>query len=207
MPPLSIMIKPASSLCNMRCRYCFYHDVAGQRDIQFFGVMNEETAENLITKALQFANGESVAFAFQGGEPLIAGLDYFRNFVSLVKKHNHLSSQIYFSLQTNGTLVTAEWAEFFKENGFLIGLSLDGDFQTIVSVWTIRGRILFIKFWARHSFFRIRALNSTSLPCSRETVPTTLMRFTDFSAQKASGICSLFLAFARLVTRAKVNFI
>ena len=81
MPPLSIMIKPASSLCNMRCRYCFYHDVVEQRDVQSFGIMNETTAENLISKALRFANGESVAFAFQGGEPLIAGLDYFKNFV------------------------------------------------------------------------------------------------------------------------------
>ena len=129
MPPLSIMIKPASSLCNMRCRYCFYHDVTEHRDVQSFGIMSDETAENLITKALTFANGESVAFAFQGGEPLIAGLDYFKSFVKTVKEKNVLSSPVYFSLQTNGTLVTEEWAEFFKENGFLIGLSLDGDFE------------------------------------------------------------------------------
>ena len=129
MPPLSIMIKPASSLCNMRCRYCFYHDVSQQRDVKNFGIMSEETAENLISKALKFANGDSVAFAFQGGEPLIAGLDYFKKFTALVKKHNHLSSKVFFSLQTNGTLVTKEWAEFFKENQFLIGLSLDGDFE------------------------------------------------------------------------------
>ena len=100
MPPLSIMIKPASSLCNMRCRYCFYHDVVEQRDVQSFGIMNETTAENLISKALRFANGESVAFAFQGGEPLIAGLDYFRYFVSAVQRYNVRSSPIYFSLQT-----------------------------------------------------------------------------------------------------------
>ncbi len=129
MPPLSIMIKPASSLCNMRCRYCFYHDVTQHRDITSFGVMSEETAVNLIRKALHFANGESVAFAFQGGEPLVAGLDFFKSFVSLVRDCNTLGSQIYFSLQTNGTLVTEEWAEFFKENSFLIGLSLDGDFE------------------------------------------------------------------------------
>ena len=129
MPPLSIMIKPASSLCNMRCRYCFYHDVTEHRDVQSFGIMSDETADNLITKALTFANGESVAFAFQGGEPLIAGLDYFKSFVKTVKEKNVLSSPVYFSLQTNGTLVTDEWAEFFKENGFLIGLSLDGDFD------------------------------------------------------------------------------
>ena len=86
MPPLSIMIKPASSLCNMRCEYCFYHDVSDIRDVKSFGVMSAETAENLIKKALSFADGESVAFAFQGGEPLIAGVDYFKNFISLVNK-------------------------------------------------------------------------------------------------------------------------
>ena len=106
MPPLSIMIKPASSLCNMRCRYCFYHNVTELREVSSFGIMTEETADNLIEKALTFANGESVAFAFQGGEPLMAGLPYFQHFVKKVKASNKLNSQIYFSTQTNGTLVT-----------------------------------------------------------------------------------------------------
>lgn len=129
MPPLSIMIKPASSLCNMRCRYCFYHDVTNLREVKSFGIMSGGTAENLIKKALEFADGESVAFAFQGGEPLIAGLDYFRNFIDEVKIFNQKSSKIFYGLQTNGTLVTDEWAEFFRDNNFLIGLSLDGDFK------------------------------------------------------------------------------
>lgn len=91
--------------------------------------MTEETAENLIKKAFEFADGESVAFAFQGGEPLLAGLNYFKSFVSLVKKLNTRGSTVYFGLQTNGTLVTDEWAEFFKTNNFLIGLSLDGGYK------------------------------------------------------------------------------
>ncbi len=129
MPPLSIMIKPASSLCNMRCEYCFYHDVSNQRDVRSFGVMTQETSENLIKKALQFADGESISFAFQGGEPLIAGLDYFENFVSAVNKYNTQKSQIFYGLQTNGTLVNDDWCRFFKANNFLIGLSLDGDLK------------------------------------------------------------------------------
>lgn len=130
MPPLSIMIKPASSLCNMRCRYCFYYDVSNIREVKSFGVMSESTAENLIKKAFDFAEGESVAFAFQGGEPLIAGLDFFKSFVDLTKKFNKLNNKVYFGLQTNGTLLTNEWAKFFAENNFLIGLSLDGDKKT-----------------------------------------------------------------------------
>ncbi len=129
MPPLSIMIKPASSLCNMRCEYCFYHDVTDHRDIKSFGLMSEETAENLIRKALDFANGESIAFAFQGGEPTIRGLDFFEFFCQKVKELNFKNSQIYYGLQTNGTLINEDWAEFFKDNNFLIGLSLDGDFE------------------------------------------------------------------------------
>lgn len=129
MPALSIMIKPASSLCNLRCKYCFYCDVASQREVTSFGVMKEETAEKLIKSALDFADGCSIAFAFQGGEPLIAGLDYFKFFTQKVNEHNLKKSEIYYSVQTNGTLVTDEWARFFRDNKFLVGLSLDGDFE------------------------------------------------------------------------------
>ena len=129
MPPLSIMIKPASSLCNLRCKYCFYCDVAAHRDVFSLGKMELSTAENLIKSALSFADGCSVAFAFQGGEPLMAGLDYFREFVHLVKKHNVKGSEIYYSIQTNGTLADDDFARFFHDNKFLVGLSLDGDYE------------------------------------------------------------------------------
>ena len=127
MPPLSIMIKPASSLCNLNCRYCFYHDVVQGREEKNLGIMEFSTAEKLVSSALSFADGYSVAFAFQGGEPLIAGKEYFENFISLVKKHNVKGSEIFYSIQTNGLLITDEWARFFTENKFLVGLSLDGD--------------------------------------------------------------------------------
>ncbi len=127
MPPLSIMIKPSSSLCNLRCKYCFYADVSSKREFENFGLMTSETAENLIKSALKFADGESVAFAFQGGEPLISGIDYFKSFVGFVDRINVKKSEIFYSIQTNGTLLNDEWAEFFAKNKFLIGLSLDGD--------------------------------------------------------------------------------
>lgn len=129
MPALSIMIKPASSLCNLRCKYCFYCDVASHRDVFSLGVMEETTAENLIRSALDFADGCSVAFAFQGGEPLIAGIDYFKSFTEKVNRYNLKNSEIFYSIQTNGTLVDDEWASFFHDNKFLVGLSLDGDYE------------------------------------------------------------------------------
>lgn len=129
MPALSIMIKPSSSLCNLRCKYCFYCDVAANREDFSFGVMTNDTAETLIRSALSFADGDSVAFAFQGGEPLISGLNYFEHFVDTVNKYNTKKSRIFYSVQTNGTFVDDDWARFFRKNEFLVGLSLDGDFD------------------------------------------------------------------------------
>lgn len=123
------MIKPASSLCNLSCEYCFYRDVAEHREHLGFGVMDRETATVLIRKALEYANGESVAFAFQGGEPTLAGLDFFRFFADTVNLMNTKKSKIFYGMQTNGTVIDGEWADFLRENNFLVGLSLDGDFD------------------------------------------------------------------------------
>ncbi|UKI23188.1 MAG: radical SAM protein [Anaerotruncus sp.] len=130
MPPISLMIKPASSLCNLSCEYCFYRDVSEHREHLGFGIMERETAKTLIRKALDFANGNQAAFAFQGGEPTLAGLDFFKYFVRTVKELNTKHSPVFFSIQTNGTMITDEWAKiFFTANRFLVGLSLDGDYE------------------------------------------------------------------------------
>lgn len=129
MPPLSLMIKPASSLCNLSCEYCFYRDVSEHREHLRFGIMEKETASVLIGKALAYADGQSVAFAFQGGEPTLAGLDFFSFFVETVNKQNNKKSPVFYGMQTNGTVIDSEWAEFFRENRFLVGLSLDGDYE------------------------------------------------------------------------------
>ncbi len=123
------MIKPASSLCNLSCEYCFYRDVSEHREHLGFGKMTQETADVLIQKALHFADGNPAAFAFQGGEPTLAGLDFFRHFVGTVKRLNKKNSPVFYSIQTNGTQITDEWAQFFHDNQFLVGLSLDGDLE------------------------------------------------------------------------------
>ena len=111
MPPISLMIKPASSLCNLSCEYCFYRDVSEHREHLGFGIMEKDTAEILIKKALEYASGESVAFAFQGGEPTLAGFDYFEYFVRTVSELNIKKSPVFYSMQTNGTVVDEKWAE------------------------------------------------------------------------------------------------
>ena len=85
MPPLSILLKPASSGCNLRCAYCFYADEAKARTISNYGRMPEAVSHALIEKAVEAAEG-SVTFLFQGGEPTLAGLDFFRDFAAHVKK-------------------------------------------------------------------------------------------------------------------------
>lgn len=123
--PLSLMVKPASSACNLGCKYCFYTAVASKREVFDKGMISLETSEKMIASALE-CSPDSIGFVFQGGEPLLRGLDYFRDFVSLVDKYNTHDTQISYSLQTNGTLLNDDWCRFFKENGFLLGVSLDG---------------------------------------------------------------------------------
>ncbi len=125
MPPLNFLIKPASGNCNIRCRYCFYHDVAENRGVSSYGMMSDETLEALIEKALATADG-SCSFGFQGGEPTLAGLDFFRKVVALQKQYNRKGLRISNAIQTNGMVLDAEWAAFLAENHFLVGLSLDG---------------------------------------------------------------------------------
>ena len=125
MPPLSILLKPASSGCNLRCAYCFYADEAKVRTVPNYGRMPEAVSHALIEKAVKAA-GDSVTFLFQGGEPTLAGLDFFRDFVSHVKKTVPPKLAVHYAIQTNGILLDQEWCRFFKENNFLAGLSLDG---------------------------------------------------------------------------------
>lgn len=127
--PISVMLKPASSNCNLACEYCFYHSLSSKRNDFSKGFMSENTARKVIDSALDFAKGTDVFFTFQGGEPLLCSLDFYKNFVSYAKSVNKKGSNIHYCLQTNGTLITDEYAAFFKNNNFLIGVSLDGDFE------------------------------------------------------------------------------
>ncbi len=78
MPAIHVMMKPASGLCNMRCQYCFYADEMEKRSQASYGIMSFATLENVIRRTLEFAEG-SCTIAFQGGEPTLAGLDFFGN--------------------------------------------------------------------------------------------------------------------------------
>ena len=129
---ITLLIKPASSLCDLRCKYCFYHDLSENRATQSYGIMTKDVVDVLIKNAVNSAE-KSINFVFQGGEPTLAGLDYFRYFterVDIIKKTDNKNLQINYSIQTNGVNIRGEFAKFFKDNNFLVGLSLDGAKET-----------------------------------------------------------------------------
>lgn len=125
MPAVNVLIKPASSACNMSCAYCFYKDVADHREHAFEGMLTLEAMEKVMAAAVEYAEG-LCSFAFQGGEPTLAGLDFYRQVVALGKKYGRPGLEIRYAIQTNGYCIDEEWALFLARNHFLVGLSLDG---------------------------------------------------------------------------------
>ena len=120
----NLMIKPAGSLCNLGCHYCYYLDKAdiyGGRQPR----MTLETLEKLTREYIAANDVPEVTFNWHGGEPLVMGLDFYRKAVELQKKYAG-GKIIHNTLQTNGTLITRESADFFKQHNFLIGISIDG---------------------------------------------------------------------------------
>ena len=120
----NIMLKPAGSLCNLDCHYCYYLDKA-----EIYGGheprMSLDMLEVCIRKYIEANDVPEVTFNWHGGEPLVMGLDFYRKAVALEQKYAS-GKTIRNTLQTNGTLITQEWASFFRDNDFLIGISIDG---------------------------------------------------------------------------------
>ncbi len=126
MKELSLLIKPASSLCNMRCRYCFYDDVASSRATASYGIMPRETVNQILTSIEgDLSAGDHLTIAFQGGEPTLAGVDFFRYFFSTADSLLK-GVRINYAFQTNGFLLNEAWCRLFLERNVLVGLSLDG---------------------------------------------------------------------------------
>lgn len=126
MPALSIMVKPVSGACNMHCRYCFYTDVMSRRQTAIYPRMTLETLEALVRRAFRCADGQ-ISFAFQGGEPTLIGLPFFEALMRFERAYNTRGLAVSNAVQTNGYDMPEELLSFFVREGFLIGVSLDGD--------------------------------------------------------------------------------
>jgi uncharacterized protein len=123
------MVKPAGSACNLACTYCFYlhkSELLGQPAAPR---MSDELLEEHIRQYIEAQTGDEVVFSWQGGEPTLLGLDFYRRVVELQNRYRQPAQRIENDLQTNGTLIDEEWAEFLKKHHFLVGLSVDGPKQ------------------------------------------------------------------------------
>jgi uncharacterized protein len=119
------MAKPTGSACNLHCDYCFFLKKEALYPGSSFR-MPDEVHEAYIRQLLEAHQVPQVTIAWQGGEPTLMGLDFFRRSVELQKKYRKPGTRIENTFQTNGILLDDEWCRFFHDNGFLIGLSLDG---------------------------------------------------------------------------------
>ncbi len=120
---ISLLIKPASGNCNLACDYCFYHDLAKHDGRIHHPLMDPNTMTHLLKEAYQNAT-KALIVSFQGGEPLLAGTHFYEQVMATIQKEATVPT--YLSIQTNGTLITEEFASLFKKHHFLVGVSLDG---------------------------------------------------------------------------------
>ncbi|MGB3712834.1 MAG: radical SAM protein, partial [Candidatus Promineifilaceae bacterium] len=120
-----LLAKPTGAICNLDCAYCFFLD----KELLYPGSkfrMDDELLERYIRQLIEAHQVNQVAVAWQGGEPTLMGLDFYRQAMELEEKHRRPGMTFLNTMQTNGTLLNDEWCAFFKEHNFLIGISIDG---------------------------------------------------------------------------------
>ena len=125
LPGFHLMAKPGGSRCNLSCQYCFYLRKGELYPKSTFR-MSDEVLEEYIQQTIGAHRITEVTFAWQGGEPTILGIDFFKKALDLQKKYCRPGMVIHNTIQTNGVLLNDEWCKFFKKNRFLVGISIDG---------------------------------------------------------------------------------
>jgi uncharacterized protein len=121
----NLLVKPTGAVCNLDCKYCFFlSKEALYPDSRFR--MTDEMLRNYIRQQLDAQPMDEASLNWQGGEPTLIGLDFFKRSVELAEKYKKAGQKLLYTIQTNGTKIDNEWASFFKQNNFLVGLSLDG---------------------------------------------------------------------------------
>ena len=121
-----IFAKPAGSLCNLDCRYCYYLPKASLYPGAGSFRMADDLLESFIVQQIEIAPEAELTFSWHGGEPTLLGLDYFRRIVELQRRHKPEGLRIINSIQTNGVLLTEDWCRFLAAERFAVGLSMDG---------------------------------------------------------------------------------
>jgi uncharacterized protein len=125
LPGFHVMAKPTGPICNLDCKYCFYLEKENLYPGTHSWAMPDDVLESYVRQYIQSQAAPVVTFAWQGGEPTLLGVDFFRKVVEFERKYSD-GRRIANAFQTNGVLLNDLWAEFFAENGFLVGVSIDG---------------------------------------------------------------------------------
>ena len=123
--PLYVMLKPAGAHCNLACKYCYYLEKNNLYQNSHRHLMTDEMLEQFTREYIEAQTMPQVLFTWHGGEPLMRSIDFYKKALALQKKYAH-GKQIDNVIQTNGTLLTDEWCEFFAQNHWLVGISIDG---------------------------------------------------------------------------------
>jgi uncharacterized protein len=121
----AVLAKPVGSLCNLNCHYCFYKEKANVFKRPEKHLMSDEVLESYIKQYIEMHGDNEIQFPWQGGEPVLAGRDFFEKAVSFQRRYGE-GRRITNTFQTNGVLLDEKWCDFFAENDFLIGISIDG---------------------------------------------------------------------------------
>lgn len=124
--PFVVMAKPVGSRCNMRCAYCYYLEKGRYSSHERQTRMSYALLEKLVRQTIQGSPGPTVSFTWHGGEPTLAGLEFYQKAVELEKRYLPRGWQAWNNLQTNGLLLNDAWCRFLKENRFDVGVSIDG---------------------------------------------------------------------------------
>jgi uncharacterized protein len=122
----SVMCKPLGPVCNLNCDYCYYLSKESLLGNSGVVPIPEDVLERYVRSYIESNDAVEIVFDWQGGEPTLLGLDFFRKVVEFQNRHCPPSKSVVNNLQTNGTLLDEEWCDFLKRNGFLVGLSIDG---------------------------------------------------------------------------------
>ncbi len=127
-PAVHVLAKPTGAICNLACSYCFFLD----KELLYEGDrfrMSDELLDRYIRQLIEAHDIPQVTVAWQGGEPTLMGIDFYRRSIELQNRHRKPGMSFFNTMQTNGTLLNDEWCEFFKEHDFLVGISIDGPRQ------------------------------------------------------------------------------
>jgi serine-type anaerobic sulfatase-maturating enzyme len=120
-----VMIKPRGPICNLDCQYCYYLSKQEMYPGSDFK-MSEDLLENFTKQYIEALKSSEIYFGWQGGEPTLMGIEFFRKAIQLQKQYRKPNTKIVNTIQTNGTTLNGEWAKFFHDNQFLVGISIDG---------------------------------------------------------------------------------